>query len=305
MKFFIKQVAMRRVVYATIPIYLWATYLYGWHVWAVAASVMLGCIATEWFFTKRNDKSPISEAVFVTGALLTLSMPPLVPLWIAFIAGMIAILIGKVAFGGFGRNVFNPAIVGRLFVYLAFPIDMQTTWLTPGAFGTNADAIAQATPLVTLRAGDSLPLMDLITGLGQRIGTMGESSIILIVIAAIYLLHTKTANWKLMLSPIIGFLALGYILHGLGLAGTIDPLYGLFSGSFLFVVVFMITEPITAPKKPKSQWIYGILIGSLVVLFRAFSAFPEGVSFAILFGNMCASLLDKWFTAKKKAVKNG
>ncbi len=304
MKFFMKQVPMRRVVYATTPIYAWATWLYGWRIWAVLLAVLFGSVLTEWFFTKRKEKSPVSEAVFVTSFLLALSMPPLVPLWIAFTAGVVGILLGKVVYGGFGRNVFNPAIVGRLFVYLSFPVQMQTTWVAPGNWGmSTVDKIASPTPLLMMQNGESLSWMDLFFGLGDRIGTMGESSIFLIILGGLYLIFKKTANWRLMLSPIVGYLALGYLLYSLGVSGVVDPIMGLFAGSFLFVCVFMATEPVTAPNKKGAQWIYGIMIGVIVVLIRLGNNFPEGVSFAIIIANSFASLIDRWFTPKKKEAK--
>lgn len=301
MKIFQKQAVMRRVLYSLIPIFLFSIYLYGWRSIAVAAVVFLFGIMTEYFFTKSQNKK-VSEAVLVTCALYALSMPPLIPLWIAAVGIVFAVLIAKSAFGGFGRNIFNPAIAGRLFVYIAFPNPMTSNFVQPGNFGRNLlDATTTATPLDQMREGIMPAMQDLL--LGFRSGSLGESAVILIVIAGIYLIATKTANWKIMLSTLLSFSLLSLLFWYFQMGRAVPPLEGLLSGSVLFVIVFMVTDPISAPNKPGAQWLYGILIGAMVVLVRTFSLFSEGTSFAVLMGNTFASLMDEWFTPKKKGVK--
>jgi Na+-transporting NADH:ubiquinone oxidoreductase subunit B len=153
-------------------------------------------------------------------------------------------------------------------------------------------------------------VLDLLTGF--RIGSLGESAIILILIASIYLIATKTANWKIMFSTLLSFAAVtvGLWIAGVSPAGgamPFPPIESLFSGSILYVTVFMVTDPVSAPKKAGSQWIYGLLIGGVSAAIRVFSLFPEGVSFGVLLGNTFASLMDEWFpgegrTKKGKAV---
>lgn len=298
---FQKQIMMRRVIYSLIPIFLFSIYLYGWRVIAIAAVVFSAGILTEYLFMKQR-KQKVSEAVLVSCALYTLSMPPMVPLWIAAIGIIFGILFGKSIYGGFGRNVFNPAITGRLFIYITFPTIMTGGWMLPGRFGTlGTDAVTGATPLEMMRVGNIPPLMDLLTGF--RLGALGESAIILILLAAVYLIYTKTASWKSILSTLLSFLALQGALFYSGIIAA-PPLESLLAGSILFIAVFMVTDPISSAKKPLGQVMYGIVVGVSLALIRDFSLFPEGASFAILMGNMFAPLLDELAVKlKKKAVK--
>jgi len=293
---------MRKVLYSLIPVYLFSIYLYGWRALAMAAVVFPLGIATEFFFTRRNNKK-VSEAVLVTCSLFTLSMPPLVPLWIAGIGIVFGVMFGKAIYGGFGRNVFNPAITGRLFIYITFPLLMTTSWMTPGRFGTlGTDAVSGATSLELMRTGQIPELADLFFGF--RMGTLGGSAIFLIVLGAVYLLVTKTASWRSMAAMLMSFLVLQTVFYYSGIIKA-PPLHSLMSGSVLFVGVFMVTDPISSPKKNLALILYGIIIGVSVALIRAFSLFPEGTSFGILMGNMFAPLLDELAakTAKKKKVK--
>jgi len=296
---FQKQIMMRRVVYSLIPIMIFSLYLYGLRALLIYGVVFIAGTATEYLFMKTRGKK-VTEAVLVTCALYALSMPPMVPLWIAVIGIVFGVLFGKCIFGGFGRNIFNPAITGRLFVYISFPSYMTASWKTPGQFGT-VDTVSSATPLAVMRGGDIPALKELLTGL--RAGSLGESAVILIVIAGIYLIATKTASWRIILSTLVSFLALSSALFFLGVEGSFPPVESLLSGSILFVIVFMATDPVTGPKKNQAQYLYGILIGSVTCLVRIFSLFPEGTSFGILMGNTFASLFDEWFTPRKGGSK--
>lgn len=304
---FQKQLIMRKVIYSLIPIFIFSILLYGWRSLAICGIVFLFGIVTEYIFTKPRGKK-VSEAVLVTCALYTLSMPPAVPLWIAAIGIVFGVGFGKCIFGGFGRNIFNPAIAGRLFVYVAFPQGMQRSFIPPWKPGmpwvswlkTSVDSATAATPLMDMKEGATLDLFDLVTGF--RMGSLGESAIILIVLAGLYLVFTKTANWKIMLSTIFSFSAVIAILwiasvSPAGSSTPFPPVESFLSGSILFVAVFMATDPVTAPKKPGAQWVYGILIGGVSAIIRIFSLFPEGVSFGVLIGNTFANLLDEWFPA--------
>ncbi len=293
---------MRRVLYALAPILLFSLYLYGLRALLILAFVFAAGIVTELLFMKTRGKK-VSEAVLVTCALYGLSMPPGVPVWIAVVGIVFAVLFGKCVYGGFGRNIFNPAITGRLFVYMSFPSYMTSAWLPAGNFGLNkADALTSVTPLGMMRAGELPGLPSLLTGIHP--GSIGESAVILILLGAAYLIYTKTASWRIMISTTGSFLILSGGLFYLGLAPDFPPLQGMLSGSFLFVMVFMATDPVSAPKKPQAQYFYGLLIGTVTALVRIFSLFPEGTSFGILMGNTFASLIDEYAKAPpKKAVK--
>ena len=304
---------MRRVVYSLIPIFIMSVVLYGWRSLVTTITVFVTGILSEYIFTRKQGKK-ISEAVLVTCGLYALSMPPAVPQWVAAVGIAFGVVFAKNMYGGFGRNVFNPAIAGRLFVYVTFPQQLQRTFIPPWRpgmpwnFGLSSvvDTTTGATPLITIKEGVAPDLLDHF--LGFRIGSMGEASAILIVAAGIYLIVTKTANWKIMLATLLGFSAViwGLNLGGIAPLGATEPfglVESLLSGSILYIVVFMVTDPVSAPKKPGAQWTYGILIGGLTATIRVFSLFPEGVSFAILLGNTFASLLDEWFPAAKKKKK--
>lgn len=295
---------MRRVVYSLIPIMIFSLYLYGLRALLIHAVVFAAGFLTEYLFMKTRGKK-VSEAVLVTCALYALSMPPMVPLWVAAIGIIFGVLFGKCIFGGFGRNIFNPAITGRLFVYITFPSFMTTGWMVPGRFGLAAadaaDAVTSATPLGQMRTGIIPEIRDLIIGI--RAGSLGESAIVLILIAGIYLIYTKTASWRIIISTLLSFLILSSTLFFLGVPSSFPPLESLMSGSVLFVIVFMATDPVTGPKKNQAQYLYGILIGSVTCLVRIFSLFPEGTSFGVLMGNTFASLFDEWFTPKKGGAK--
>jgi len=290
MAFFQKQPLMRRVLYALLPIYAFAFFLYGLRVlWLSLVIFTLG-ILTEYLMEWKKGKK-VSEAVLVTCSLLTLSMPPQVPLWIAGVASFFGVFVAKEMYGGFGRNVFNPAIVGRLFVFITFPVYMTTGWIMP-----RIHAVTSATPLNILRANEPLELWKLLVGL--RAGSLGESPILLILAAAVYLIVTRTASWRIILSIISSAFLFNFSLNLFGVGLSVLP--SLLSGSFLFVAVFMATDPVSAPKKPLAQFWYGVVIGCVTVIIRNFALFSEGTSFAVLLGNTFSPLLDE---VKGKGVK--
>jgi len=304
---FQKQPMMRRVLYALAPIAVLAIWLYGPRV-ILTLAVSLGTgVLVEYLFEKKKG-GKVSEAVLVTGTLFAFSMPPAVPLWIVATGMAFAVFMAKEVYGGFGRNIFNPAIAGRLFVYISFAGVLGGSFFEPGDFGAAAgslfgkpDAVSAATSLAVMRSGGDVSILGLL--LGTRSGSIGESSIILIAGAAIYLIATKTAQWRLVLSTMAGGAA---VAAGLFFAGVQKamPMQSLLAGSFLFVAVFMATDPVSAPKKPAAQWAYGLMIGAVIIIIRTFSLFPEGTSFALLLGNVFASLFDKIVTdaAKRKAA---
>jgi Na+-transporting NADH:ubiquinone oxidoreductase subunit B len=328
---FLKQKMMLRVVYALIPVALVAIYYFGWRV-AVILMVSNTCaFLTEWIMTSyRNGR--ISYACFVTAMIYGLSLPPATPLWIAGVGAVVGILFGKEVFGGFGRNIFNPAVVGRAFVYVAFPVELTSRFVPvfrgfPGGFAewsyktstfaaslagqagiSAADTISAATPMWSFRDfGFVTDIERLLFGnigevfayQGQErvlsAGSAGEVCAVVIILAGIYLAVTKTAQWRLMVSTILGAVSLNLALHNLAGITSVPPVhFSLLSGAFLYAAVFMVTDPISAPKNTRSQWIYGFLIGMLVIFFRYKSIFAGGVAFSILFGNMLAPSLDLW-----------
>ncbi|TFH05652.1 MAG: RnfABCDGE type electron transport complex subunit D [Spirochaetales bacterium] len=305
-KVFQKQVIMRRVIAALLVLMAFSTYLYGWRVLAINAMILSLGILTEYLFERARGKK-VSEAVVVTSLLFGLSLPPLVPFWVAAVGIIFAVALGKEVFGGFGRNVFNPAITGRLFIYISFPTLMQRSWVEPripgflsGAFGP--EGVTGATPLDILRSGGAEALDFWQMFFGFRLGSAGETAIWLILAAAIYLMVTKTAQWRLILSTIGSAAVLNTIFYFTNLTPLV-PHMAMMSGSILFVSVFMATDPVSAPNKPSSQWLYGLIIGGTTVLIRTFSGFPEGTSFGVLLGNTFASLIDEIMPKAKPKKK--
>ncbi len=297
---FLKQIMMRRVLYALAPIYLFTLYLYGLPLILLSLVVFPAGVLTEYLFLK-GKKQKVSEAVLVTCALFTLSLPPRTPLWIALIGIVFSVLFAKMSFGGFGRNPFNPAISGRLLIYLSFPQQMTYGWSVPGNFGIEADAFTGATPLAVLREGGQIDIVQHLLGL--RPGSLGEGMIILIVLGGLYLIKTKTASFEIIISTIVSFTLFTFLFDIAGIETALPTFGSIVSGSIIFVAVFFATDPISAPKKPQSKWVYGFIIGTTTVIVRTFSLFPEGTSFGILFGNTFASLIDEFFTPKKKGGK--
>ena len=314
---FMKQPMMRRVIYALAPILVASVYFYGWRSLLLCLVTSAAAVFSEWIF-KRKANKPVSEAVFVTSILFTLTLPPSTPYWVAALGIAFGIVFGKEVFGGFGRNVFNPALVGRAFVYVSFPKFLTIQW-TQNAFNSSLlggftsyiqpqiDGVSTATPMLLFRStGQLTDYRSLL--FGNISGSMGETSAILIILAGIYLLYTKTAAKESMLGVIIGFVGLTLTMNLIGVEQVPNPIFGLLSGGILFGAVFMATDPISSPKTKEAKWIYGILIGMITVVIRGFALFAGGIMFAILIGNTFAPILDelvKYIKSNKASKKEG
>lgn len=294
-KLFLKQKIMNRVLYALMPIVIYAIYRFGWRVLAVVFVSNIASVLTEYLFVRTKKNGKISGAVWVTGTLLALTLPPTFPLWMTALGAVFAITFGKMAFGGFGMNPFNPALVGRIFLFVSFPHQMGAIWQNPyhsfpGGFASwsNPSAITSATQIASIDGGEmSFTFLDLF--LGNISGCIGEISTALIIIAGVYMLITKTAKWQPMLGGTLSFLVFSFIFYG------INPFYFLAAGGVAFGMVFMITDPVSMPKNKNVIWINAILVGFLTVVIRKYANFAEGFMFAILLGNTFAPILDYAF----------
>lgn len=295
-----KQTLMRKVLISLIPVIISAVYFFGWRTLALIAVSIVSGTLTEWAFKRKGNK-PVTEAVFVSSVLYALTLPPRTPYWIAVLGIAFGIMFAKEVFGGFGRNVFNPALVGRAFVYVNFPAFMTIQWTQPsrgfpGGFGfwlgAPADSLTTATPMLSYRASGFMePLRNMF--LGNTSGSLGETSALLILLAGAYLIYTKTASWEIILSTVLGFIGADAAFHFLGFSQVPTPLFGLLSGGILFGAVFMATDPISSPKTQKGKWIYGLLIGLVTVIIRGFALFAGGMMFAILIANTFVPILDE------------
>jgi Na+-transporting NADH:ubiquinone oxidoreductase subunit B len=303
MKLVMKQQVMNKVLYALAPITLFSIFLFGWRVLMVVLVSNFFAALGEYLFVRTKKNGKISMAVFVTGTLLALTLPPTIPLWIAAVGALFGVVFGKMVFGGFGMNVFNPAIVGRTFVYISFPNAMTVQWLNPftnlpGGFASwqNSAAITSATPMSVFKADAVVtPVWNLASGLIP--GSAGETSAILILLAGLYLIITKTAKWQAMLSTLLGFVISVLALY------QQNPLPFMLSGGLLFGTVFMTTDPISMPKDKGAIWIYGLLVGFLTVFIRKLSLFTEGFMFALLLANTFMPIIEFAITNAKKKKK--
>jgi Na+-transporting NADH:ubiquinone oxidoreductase subunit B len=303
------QKPMLWVCYALIPLVLASVLFFGWRSFVLTLVIFIFGILTEALFTFSRGK-PVTSAAFVTCLIFSLSLPPTVPFWMAIIGICVGVALGKMVFGGFGQNIFNPAMVGRCFLYVTFPVYMTYKWVSPlwdGVWGFTywtapADAVTKATPLIELRQGASLPWRELF--FGDVPGSLGETSALLILIGGLFILYKKAASWRLVLSSLSGGLVLCVILRILGFDNIPAPLPTLFAGSFLFGCFFVVTEPISGTKTRPGQWIYGFLIGGLVVVLRGFSNFSEGVMFSVLFMNAFSPLIDQTVRQVQNRKKN-
>ena len=304
------QKVMLRVCYALIPLVCISIYLFGLRSLALILVTAVFGIVTEALFTFRRDK-PITSAVFVTCLIYSLSLPPTLPLWMAIIGIVVGVAMGKMVFGGFGQNVFNPAMVGRCFIYITFPIEMTNRWIEPfwggvgglSAWSAPVDAITRATPMMDLAAGLSVSLQKLFVG--NVPGSLGETSAFLILLGGAYIIYKKAAPWRLATSCLLGGVILSSIFYGMGFSGMPSPISTLLSGSFLFGAAFVATEPISGAKTKSGQWIYGFMIGALTVTLRGFSNFSEGIMFSVLLMNSFVPILDRTVRqvqASKKAT---
>jgi len=289
---------MIRVCYGLIPCLVGSVYFFGFRSLVLTALVLVFGLAAEGVFTLPQGK-PITSSVLVSCLILSLSLPPTVPFWIAIIGIVFGIVFGKMVFGGFGYNIFNPAMVGRCFIYICFPIAMTSQWVQPfsGRYGgflfwsPGVDALTRATPLAILKTGKAYPLEKLFVG--NIPGSLGETAAWLILMGGVYIVAMRAAQWRLVVSCLLGGALVGFTLWILGIPGVPDPLTTLIAGSFLFGAVFVVTEPISGPKTKAAQWIYGLLIGGLTIIIRRFSSFSAGIMFATLFMNMFVPIMDQ------------
>lgn len=244
----------------------------------------------------------VNEGYLVSGMIIPLIMPVDIPLWILAIAVAFAVIIGKEVFGGTGMNIWNPALIARAFVFFAYPstISGDTIWINGLTAKTQpvVDGFSGATPLSLISNGveglGSTGFMDMFYGFIP--GSIGETSTVAILIGAAVLIFTGVASWKIMVSSVVGCLAVGFLANAFaepGTAASVPAYYHLVMGGFAFGAVFMATDPVTSAQTEKGKWIYGFLVGAMAVIIRLFNpGYPEGMMLAILLLNTFAPLID-------------
>jgi Na+-transporting NADH:ubiquinone oxidoreductase subunit B len=307
------QPPMKRVLIGLAPATAASVWFFGLRALVVITVVCIAGFLTEYVFG-RFLKQTLTSSVFVTCLLFSLSLPPSIPLWIAVVGVVFGIVFGKIAFGGFGRNIYNPALVGRVFIYVSFASFMTTRWSAPattssgllslpfgpGGFTRYAvDATSSPTPLGIARTGGSVDVLSLLWG--NVPGCLGETSAILIILGGLYIIWKKAANWRIVLTSFVSFLVFQSAFWLFGVKGASDPLSAVLSGGLVLGFFFMATDPVSAAQTQGGRWIYGALVGSLTALIRVFSAWPEGTMFAILLGNTFAPLVD--YVIRRRATR--
>ena len=305
---------MRDVLIALVPALIGSVYFFGIRALLVTLISVASCVFFEWGWNKlmkKHDKTYDLSAC-VTGVLLAFVCPPTIEYWMIVLGAAFAILLVKMLFGGIGKNVVNPALAGRAFMF-SWPVAMST-WVKVGwenaadVFGASADAVTAATPLANMHQGlmPEASLMDCF--IGNIGGCIGETSAILLIIGGLYLLVRKVISWHIPVTY-IGTVAILSLLFPMGNDPFLWCGYQLCSGGLMLGAIFMATDYVTSPLTKLGQIVYGIGCGALTVLIRYFGGYNEGVSYAILVMNCCVVLLDrigrptKFGAPKKEAAK--
>ncbi len=298
---------MRDVIIALVPAGIAAIILFGLNALITIVTAVAGCVffeyaACRWMLKTSNSTTDLSAVV--TGLLLAYNLPCNMPIWMTLIGCFVAIIITKVAFGGIGKNLFNPALVGRVFLFVSFPVQM-TTWVNPNWKDfLNVDVVTSATTLGILKHADKgtsiFELADQLPSywnmfVGNIGGSMGEVSALALLIGGCWLLYRKVISWHIPFYYISTFLLLNTLFWIWTGRANCAPLTQLLSGGLLLGAIFMATDYTTSPMHKNGKIVFAIGCGILTFVIRQYSAYPEGVSFAILIMNAFVPLIDKAF----------
>ena len=303
------QKIMYRVVYAMIPALAWSVFVFGLDALRVTLIAVAACLAFEYIIQKYllKIKPVITDgSALITGILLAFNVPSNIPWWIIVIGSLAAVGIAKLSFGGLGNNIFNPALVGRVFMLISFPVQM-TSW--PVNARSGIDAITSATPLTIIKEGISngTPISEITQKLpttfdlllGNIGGSLGEISALLLILGGLYMLWKKVITWHIPVSIITTVAMVAAVFWTINPEVYINPLYHVLSGGLMLGAIFMATDMVTSPMNPKGQIIYGVGIGLITISIRIFGAYPEGISFAILIMNAVTPLINTYVKPKR------
>ncbi len=309
---------MYGVIISLLPALGVSVYYFGIGMLIVTLVSVLSCVLFEYLISKfimKTRSAHLDGSAILTGLLLAFCLPANLPFWMVMIGALVAIGIGKMTFGGLGNNIFNPALVGRVFLFISFPVAM-TSWPEAGQLLKYTDALTGATPLGIMKeglamktVGEIMPELPTFLNLfmGKMMGSSGEVAAFALLLGMVYLLWKKIISWHIPVS-ILGTVALFTGILWLANPDRFaDPLFHLLTGGLLLGAIYMATDYVTSPMTAKGMIIYGVGIGTVTVLIRVFGAYPEGVQFAILIFNGFTPLINKFVKPKRfgKEVKNG
>lgn len=311
---------MHGVLIALIPTLLISLYFFGIGALIVITTSVISAVVFDYLISKyilKTSPDIKDGSAVITGLLLAFNLPSNLPVWIIIIGALVAIGIGKMTFGGLGNNPFNPALVGRVFLLISFPVQM-TTWPEPIQSRLQyLDAATGATPLAIIKEGlrngehvseltKQIPT-NMQIFIGNVGGSLGEVAGLAIVLGLIWLLYKKVITWHIPISMLGTIFIVSGIFWLINPEKYIDPVFHIITGGALLGAVFMATDYVTSPMTAKGQLIFGIGIGFLTVMIRLFGAYPEGVSFAILIMNAFVPIIDLYVKPKRfgEVIKNG
>ena len=297
---------MYGVLIALVPTFIFSIVFFGLGAILVTLTSVVACLVFEYVIQKylmKQRPTIWDGSAIITGVLLAFNLPSSLPLWIVVIGALVAIGIGKMSFGGLGNNIFNPALVGRVFLLISFPVQM-TTWPIPNGFAT-ADAVTGATPLALVKeavkngqaVGEALSSAGFSTGnliLGNMGGSLGEVAAIGLLLGFAYMLIRKIISWHIPVAIFATVIVFSGILNLADPAQFAGPVFHLFTGGLMLGAIFMATDYVTSPMTHKGMIIYGVGIGLLTVIIRVLGAYPEGMSFAILIMNGFTPLINRY-----------
>lgn len=301
-------VIMRDVVIALLPALAVSAWVFGLNVLGVTALAIACCVGFEYLiqrFMVRGQLTVGNWSAVVTGMLLAFNLPSTIPWWIVIIGAAVAIGVGKMTFGGLGKNPFNPALVGRVFLLIAYPVQMTTF---PMPVNGSFDALSGATPLAAVKHGVSADVLGLDQLLvGNMPGSLGEVAAAALLLGFVYLLWRRVITWQ---TPVVvlGTMAVFAFVVALGSGVTGEalwhfPLFHVLAGGAILGAVFMATDYSTSPMTVKGCVIFAVGIGVITMLIRLWGAYPEGMSFAILIMNATVPLINKYVKPKRFGVK--
>lgn len=295
---------MYGVVLALLPACLISLYFFGLGALVVLLTSILACVSFEWLIAKyllQTQASITDGSAILTGLLLGMNLPSNLPLWLIIIGALVAIGVGKMSFGGLGGNIFNPALVGRVFLLIAYPAQM-TLWPETGQWFSYTDAITGATPLSILKGlssgvegytADMLP-STLTMLLGGHGGSLGEVSALALLLGGLYLIYQRIITWHIPVAVLASSGLLSGLMYIINPAVYASPVVHLLSGGMMLGAFFMATDYVTSPMSKRGQLLFGAMIGVLTILIRFFGAYPEGMSFAILIMNAFTPLINTY-----------